>query len=284
MCKRIFTHRMHHDVAAPMIMQTKSLTPDIYANPRRTNYHTCELEPRTWLLNTLRRCAYHTCCIPDERIEYCKSFASHVRNEGGQQQPEDLEPEECTAFALEHLHEFLPYFGSHESLYENPVPATWRRMVRKHKFCSGEEELFRAFDPAQRARWVGWEEAVFRECETLYTLSSDYATLYAHYEDLRANFDALVRECPHSAEATLQVAEDQARRVEERLVEQRSVVDEAVFAMKVSAVAHRASARPKGTTLHLHLDEKRHKIVEGRIRKSKRSNIARAGRASRPAR
>ncbi|KAI0543884.1 hypothetical protein F4679DRAFT_592223 [Xylaria curta] len=181
MCKRIITHRMHHDVAAAMIIDPVSPNPMVYANPLRTNFHRCELTlpHNSWAPINHARCQYHTCCIPHERVEYC---ADHPEIS---QKQVHFEPEECDVFVLEHHHERLPYFGN-TGPYHIVIPATWRPMVR---IRGSDAELFPGYTPRLRASFEG---VCFAECEKLYTLYNDTLILYASLRDLRAN-EAAVR-------------------------------------------------------------------------------------------
>ena len=127
MCRRVITHYIHHDVRAPMVMDSVSPNPVVYANPLRTNFHTCELQlpPLEFVANTpIEKCPYHTCCIPHAYVVYCADTLAFI----DEQDVEDgMEPEECEAFFLEHHHERLPYFGDECSCRE--VPATWRNLM-----------------------------------------------------------------------------------------------------------------------------------------------------------
>ncbi|RYC64086.1 hypothetical protein CHU98_g2111 [Xylaria longipes] len=177
MCRRIITHRMHHDVAAAMIMDPISPNPIVYANPLRTNFHRCELElphPQRLLNSPFLKCSYHTCCVCDERAEYCDGSIAYLDSKGKEE--DHQKPEECNSFILEHHHERLPYFGD-EAAYPTAVPATWRGMVR---IRGSNEDLFPG--AAHRA---SWEEECFAECEKLYTLKNDTAILYDTEAGLR---------------------------------------------------------------------------------------------------
>ncbi|KAI1750305.1 hypothetical protein F4782DRAFT_548785 [Xylaria castorea] len=223
MCRRIITHRMHHDVAAAMVMDPTSPNPVVYANPLRTNFHRCELAPPhvNWLLNSrVVKCAYHTCCLPDERVEYCEDFIAYLDSEGDEE--EDFEPEECDAFILEHHHERLPYFGN-EGAYRAPVPATWREMVR---IRGSDADLFPGF--AHKGRAI-WEERCFAECEKLFTLENDTVILYASLQGLRA----IGAPCSWG---TMQAARANVLESEGRLHEQRRENED----LRVSALAANA--------------------------------------------
>ncbi|KAI0483437.1 hypothetical protein F4859DRAFT_399290 [Xylaria cf. heliscus] len=202
MCRRIITHRMHHDVATPMLIDPFSSTPIIYANPLRTNFHRCELTPPPGARQAAE-CPYHTCCIADERIDYCASVGDSAA----------VEPEECPSFALEHRHERLPYFGD-AGAYDTAVPATWQDMVRAR---GSNAHLFLGFATPSREAWE-WE--YFIECEKLYMLERDTATLFANFQDLRAD-----QQHPRSRDME-RVARVNFRRVEARLFAQRKLMAE----------------------------------------------------------
>ncbi|KAI1823528.1 hypothetical protein F4861DRAFT_539965 [Xylaria intraflava] len=176
MCRRIITHHMHHDVAAPMIIDPVASNPTIYANPLRTNYHQCELSlsPPAWLLNSpVKKCTYHSCCAPEEEVEFCAELLASLDGDY------DAEPEECANFVLEHHHGRLPYFG-HEEDYDDSVPATWRGL---ENIRARRPEWFPDFahDPQYRARW---EETCFMACERLCVLEADAQMLFAVSVDL----------------------------------------------------------------------------------------------------
>ncbi|KAI1303977.1 hypothetical protein F5Y03DRAFT_179790 [Xylaria venustula] len=179
MCKRIFTHRMHHSVAAPMILDPVGLNPVVYANPLRTNFHRCELSspPPEWLLNSsFHRCPYHTCCVPDVEVEYCADLLAYLDREG---EEFEFNPEECDAFILEHQHERLPYFGN-EGAYLQEVPATWGKLA---KLQADNSDAIAGF--AHKTRYFAkWVEKLFLECEKLHTLTQDAATLSNSMQDL----------------------------------------------------------------------------------------------------
>jgi hypothetical protein len=209
MCRRIITHCMHHDVAAPMIMDPVAPNPIIYANPLRTNYHRCELNlpPLEWLLNSpVEKCPYHTCCVPHVEVEYCRDFLVCLEYEG---EEENFEPEECEMFILEHHHKQLPYFGN-ECAYREAIPATWRHLACIRR---GKPDWYPGFahDPKYR---TDWEEKFFSECEKLYTLENDTAILCAALQDLTkfGSWD------------TVRVAKAQILETESILHEQRRLV------------------------------------------------------------
>ncbi|KAI8945059.1 hypothetical protein F4801DRAFT_584794 [Xylaria longipes] len=209
MCRRIITHRMHHDVAAAMIMDPISPNPIVYANPLRTNFHRCELElphPQRLVNSPFLKCSYHTCCVCDERAEYCDGSIAYLDSKGKEE--DHQKPEECNSFILEHHHERLPYFGD-EAAYPTAVPATWRGMVR---IRGSNEDLFPG--AAHRA---SWEEECFAECEKLYTLKNDTAILYDSMQDQRVHFPFHSWEAGRAARANL-------LNFEGKLYEQRRLV------------------------------------------------------------
>ncbi|KAI0449696.1 hypothetical protein F5B21DRAFT_519863 [Xylaria acuta] len=237
MCRRVITHRMHHDVAAAMIMDPVSPNPTVYANPLRTNFHRCELlvppppppPPPHVNVNRLSNssavveCEYHTCCIPDERVEYCDGLIAYLGyGVGGRGEEEDFEPEECDAFVLEHHHERLPYFGNSERAYHHapPVPATWREMVRV-RGSDADLSSFPGFAAHHRREW---EEKCFAECERLYTLENDTAILYASMQD-----QDHLRRAPHGAPYyyswdMMRAARANVLNIEGKLHEQRRLI------------------------------------------------------------
>lgn len=202
---------MHHDVAAPMILNPLAVDPVAYANPLRTNFHRCELSPGpplTWLLNTpVEKCPYHSCCVRYVEEEFCHKLTAYLDDDD--EEIGTVEPEQCDSFILEHHHERLPYFGNvlvdHES-----VPSTWRFLGRIrgdspywfHGFAHDEE--FRA----------SWEETYFAQCEKLYTLENDTKILYTAVEDLME----------HGLWIMAQEARVRFLRAEEKLQEQRGLV------------------------------------------------------------
>ncbi|KAI0860787.1 hypothetical protein F4860DRAFT_524708 [Xylaria cubensis] len=197
-----------------MIIDPHSPNPMVYANILRTNFHRCELT----LPNHHRRCPYHTCCLPYERIEYCEYHPESERRRVR------FEPEECHAFILEHHHERLPYFGS-EGPHHVLIPATWRQMVR---IQASDEELFPRL--GRKLREGG---RVFTECEKLYTIHCDTAILHASLRDLIAN-DTL--SSWHAMEAVrVSVLES-----EEKLHRQRRLVSDMWSSMSSNALLNRA--------------------------------------------
>ncbi|KAI1195533.1 hypothetical protein F5X97DRAFT_345650 [Nemania serpens] len=211
MCRRIITHYMHHDVAAPMILDPVTTDPIACANPLRTNFHRCELTPGpplTWLLNTpVAACLYHSCCVPQVQEHFCRNLTEHLDDDDGA--IETLEPEQCSNFVLEHHHERLPYFGN-ELADSEAVPASWRYLVR---IRGDSPDWFPGFAHDERFR-ADWEEKCFAECEKLYTLENDAAILYTAVEDLM----------DHGSWRTAETARCQFLRAEEKLREQRGLV------------------------------------------------------------
>lgn len=204
---------MHHDVAAPMVLDPAAVDPVACANPLRTNFHRCELTPgppQTWLLNTpVEKCPYHSCCVPYVQEDFCRKLIAHV-DEDNDEEIEALEPEQCESFVLEHHHERLPYFGN-ELADPEAVPATWRYLGRIRGDNSPDWFPGFAHDDMFRARW---EQTCFAAGEKLYTLVRDAAMLYRSVEDLMADGSWVMA----------QEARAQFLKAEEKLQEQRELV------------------------------------------------------------
>ncbi|RYO89399.1 hypothetical protein DL766_010426 [Monosporascus sp. MC13-8B] len=194
-----------------------------YANPLRTSYHQCEvsLPPAgQMLLNSggIRRagaCEYHSCCAPLVETRLCAAAL------GAPRPPHellDIEPEECEHFVLEHRHHHLNCFGMAPGLWYDDdddshhhpeevcgsgsddklrdrsrsrtsradahvhYAATWRRDLEEVRWGENWNPAF-AHEERFRARW---EEAMFRDAESLYTLASDADTHFAVMRDLHA--------------------------------------------------------------------------------------------------
>ena len=213
MCRRVITHYIHHDVRAPMVMDSVSPNPVVYANPLRTNFHTCELQlpPLEFVANTpIEKCPYHTCCIPHAYVVYCADTLAFI----DEQDVEDgMEPEECEAFFLEHHHERLPYFGDECSCRE--VPATWRNLMEVEGNCP---EWFKYF--VHEAQFQPrWEELCFRECERLYTLEQDTFVL------CNSMLDMIESRSPYSRNMA-QEARERFLKAREELEQQRKLVSD----------------------------------------------------------
>ncbi|KAH9997815.1 hypothetical protein F4779DRAFT_636178 [Xylariaceae sp. FL0662B] len=198
MCRKTIIHQMHHDVRTPMIIDPTTTSPPVYANPRRTKYHVCELAlpvPGQMLLNSKPSCKYHSCCIPAFEVEYCLErfpvepvsstmFQSSQDRKSAIEQDSDLEsdsesdysessvPEECTYFVLTHRHVRMPYFGD-ESAYVEEYPATWADIKEP-----GSDWITWCLDCA------GCEVPFYFECEKLYQLEKDVQTLLKVMMDL----------------------------------------------------------------------------------------------------
>ncbi|KAI2628197.1 hypothetical protein GGS21DRAFT_247236 [Xylaria nigripes] len=177
MCRRLITHRMHHDVATPMIIDPIAFSPILYANPLRTPPHRCELESTPLELmfsRPVERCIYHSCCIPRDSIQYCVAFLyDYSDDENDSDYDLDFEPEECPDFVLEHHHERLPYFG-HPEFYMESIPASWRNLVYLR---ADRADWFPAF-AHNSAKRVRWEAAFFEACEKLFIFEADAQTIY----------------------------------------------------------------------------------------------------------
>ncbi|KAI1122089.1 hypothetical protein F5Y10DRAFT_254830 [Nemania abortiva] len=200
---------MHHDVAAPMILDPAVPCPVVCANPLRTNFHRCELvlPPLTWVLNTpMLKCPFHTCCVPYVEVEYCSNLMSYLDREG---EEEDFDPEECDEFILEHHHTRLPYFGD-ECAYREPVPATWRNLA---SIRGKRADWFPDYAHSRRHR-AEWEQKHFEECERLYTLEEDALVISSSVEDLT----------DLSSWDMVQTARAQLMEAESKLHEQRKLV------------------------------------------------------------
>ncbi|KAI1387343.1 uncharacterized protein F4822DRAFT_279659 [Hypoxylon trugodes] len=174
MCRKIIIHQMHHDVRIPMICDVFAEQQEVYANPRRTRYHQCELShppPGQLLLNTwYPTCEYHSCCMPIVEITCCDA--------GLRYDDDDHEPEECDYFVLEHKHERLEYFGCPEDYPVSYCPATWSNDIY---------EIDRNWDDWYREDWerlYEWEEVLFQECETIYILEEEAKTHFLVWRDL----------------------------------------------------------------------------------------------------
>ncbi|KAI2472849.1 hypothetical protein F4781DRAFT_291996 [Annulohypoxylon bovei var. microspora] len=184
MCRRILTHHMHHDVRTPMILDPSASNPALYANPRATPFHQCELRPPApsqWLLGSgFPSCAYHSCCSVGVDVEFCAEYCAQLCQTFGIADPEAMacEPEECALFVAEHRHERLEYFGRPDAYPRGWLPATWREDLRD--VDCGWHAWFRR-DVAHLGRW---EELFFYECEHLHTLEQDAKTQFLVYRDL----------------------------------------------------------------------------------------------------
>jgi hypothetical protein len=245
MCRKIITHHMHHDVASPMIIDSISSNPAIFANPLHTNFHRCELQfpPPGWTRDWTE-CSYHSCCIPHVRDEYCAAVLAKMDQHNNDYDEEyydedaeenyddnaigddsyyDPEPEECDGFVLEHQHIELRYFGECPELprlqYGSGAalvdPATWRGLYR----IEGELQQAKHFpgfnhSSADAARW---QEVTYAECEKLYTLETDAAVLRAALKDLGVYGPADARDCVSRARAKILDAEEQLQ-AQRRLV------------------------------------------------------------------
>jgi len=248
MCRKIITHYMHHDVASPMIVDSISSNPPIFANPLHTNFHRCELQfpPPGWATGWAP-CPYHSCCIPHVREEYCAAVLADMDQRNNDYDEEfydedteeycdndetsnygyyDPEPEECDGFVLEHQHIELPYFGKSPELLQSPqsysynypasvVPATWRGLYRIEGDLL-QEKYFPGFShsPADAARW---QEVTYAECEKLYTLENDVAVLRAASKDIGMYGPTDTREYVSRARTKVLDAEEQLQ-AQRRLV------------------------------------------------------------------
>ncbi|KAI2602105.1 hypothetical protein GGR54DRAFT_553534 [Hypoxylon sp. NC1633] len=214
MCKKTYVHRMHHDVRTPMIMNPHSESQPIYANPRHTSYHRCEVtkpKPGQWLLNKPwpfevgphchspswqiqtatnldqdhehahyddnDACEYHSCCMPEVFLEICGHFhqtRAYLEEMGSP----DHDPEDCEYFTSEHRHERLAYFGHPNAYYPDLYQATWRKDMEEIE-CRWLPWFKR--DPRELSKW---ENVLFSRCEKMYRLEKDARTQFLVYRDL----------------------------------------------------------------------------------------------------
>ncbi|KAI0101955.1 hypothetical protein F4776DRAFT_497247 [Hypoxylon sp. NC0597] len=182
MCKKTFTHYMHHDARIPIITDLKSDNPPVYADTRHTRWHQCELTrppPGTWMLNSpYPPCMCHSCCVCITDIDFCSEFCAELACYGIEDPyAEDCKPEECIYFRLEQHHVQLEYLGQPEA-YSVSIPATWREDIQEE-----ECDWSRLFNRDQ-AELGDWELRLFSEYGTLYLLEHDAKTHFSVYCDL----------------------------------------------------------------------------------------------------
>ncbi|KAI1488314.1 hypothetical protein F5X96DRAFT_685586 [Biscogniauxia mediterranea] len=193
MCRRIITHHMHHDVRQPMIIDACAHgDPPVYVNPLHTPFHTCEVTwpcHEHWLLNKPRSCNYHSCCLPQEKIEFCDDmkdfFLDDQDSDTFDHVEEDLamehEPEECQSYSLVHRHEQLPYFGIPEAFdttsdtcYSEDgwhiLTKLWRDDLKEISY--GDQDWFPCFEHDAMYR-TNWEILFFQEAAKLYQAECD---------------------------------------------------------------------------------------------------------------
>ncbi|KAI1442254.1 hypothetical protein F5Y02DRAFT_266602 [Annulohypoxylon stygium] len=171
MCRRVYTHYMHHDVRLPMIIDPYNEKAPCYANPRFTPHHKCELcdipPDACRRKSPLPVCEHHSCCIVVSEVEFCADFyVLAYDKELGRL----FQPEQCIEFAVDHRHKKLSYFGHPELYPKNMCPSTWRKDL---------------LEVGNEHRNLYQEEAFFMECEKLYTLEQDARTQFLVYRDLR---------------------------------------------------------------------------------------------------
>ncbi|KAI1141659.1 hypothetical protein F5Y05DRAFT_423385 [Hypoxylon sp. FL0543] len=208
MCKRTLVHRMHHDVRAPLIIDLYSDTPTVYANPRHTRYHQCELSRPPplgkWLLNSPHlSCEYHSCCLLEMEVEFCADFSAKLALFGGADDSDDeFEPEECEYFTIEHRHVRFEYFGQPDAYYNLSVPSTWREDIRDLP-----ADWFSGFK-REKSMVSRWEEEILLQCEALHMLENDAKTHFLVYCDL---IEIWPPRSPHllSAESNLEKTQKQ---------------------------------------------------------------------------
>ncbi|KAI0019179.1 hypothetical protein F4780DRAFT_780711 [Xylariomycetidae sp. FL0641] len=279
MCRKVIIHHMHHDVATPMVLDPISSNPTQYENPTHTNHHRCELAlplPGGWLLNSPRGCAWHSCCLPEEQVEWCADalwWVAELRDDERRrrQRPRQLlrppppcaattswlsdasdddeedeydledeewddeiteiEPEQCSLFALEHRHVELAYLGARERFAAAApavvVPATWRRL-QPVRWTRGEGRGVAcpdylggrwAHDAGYRARF---ETLLFGECGALHTLEHDARIAWAVSQDLARAAS------PYAAEGAARFRAARAARDRQRIL----VIDMLKWAME----------------------------------------------------
>ncbi|KAI1097332.1 hypothetical protein F4804DRAFT_351776 [Jackrogersella minutella] len=214
MCRRILTHRMHHDVRTPMVTDIYADDPSIYVNSRHTCYHQCELShpvPDQWLLcSPYPSCPYHSCCVLSVEVEFCADHCALVSSRLGIAYPEgECEPEECASFVLEHLHERLEYFG-HPEAYSTSYPATWREDMQYFE-CD-----WQPWFKQDKTLLTKWEELLYLECENLYTLEQDAKTQFLAYRDLTQVWP--------SGHQQLDIAETNVEHTQTRLLEKKESI------------------------------------------------------------
>ncbi|KAH6647896.1 hypothetical protein BKA67DRAFT_400420 [Truncatella angustata] len=209
MCRRVFTHRMHHDVRQPMTIPhgVCGARAGIYANPLRTVYHRCELSIRkhahAWVLNLpIRDCEFHSCCIVLEDFIPCEEGESELLGDG-------FEPELCLHFALEHRHEQLEMWclgGPCDSrtcvramCNVEPV-VTWRELDEIEYEDNWDPEYNRGEEA--RARW---EQRLFTHMERLNILMADQAIHIAVLHDIMRGQSADSTALATAARNTLRV-------------------------------------------------------------------------------
>ncbi|KAI1095716.1 hypothetical protein F5B19DRAFT_489375 [Rostrohypoxylon terebratum] len=212
MCRRVFTHYMHHDVRAPMIIDPYVEKAFFYANPRYTPHHKCELchiPPEAWLVDSLTpKCEHHSCCILVSEVEFCADFyALGNDKELGRL----FQPEMCIEFTVDHRHRKLSYFGHPELYPRNMCPSTWRKDLlevgNEHRSLYAEEEFF-------------------KECEKLYTLEQDAKTQFLVYRDLRRVWPKgsdVMQHAQFNVEQSQTLLTEQKQRISEMLNWQRGI-------------------------------------------------------------
>ncbi|KAK9415084.1 hypothetical protein SUNI508_01932 [Seiridium unicorne] len=190
MCRRILTHRMHHDVRKPMMMpqDIEGSRGVIYANPFQTSHHRCELSIKahahTWLLNLpVHGCEYHSCCVPSEEIIHCECAeekiweAEHLMWDSDHEEDEDFNPETCYNYTLEHRHVKI------ESWCLGGL-------------CNGRTCVRAACNVGPEAKWRALEEFDFQEFwDPFYGPDlelDDYGLLFYEMEQLNTIFEDLM--------------------------------------------------------------------------------------------
>ncbi|OTB14548.1 hypothetical protein K445DRAFT_12802 [Daldinia sp. EC12] len=205
MCRRIFTHNMHHDVRPLMITSLAHENQRVYANPLRTPFHRCGISipiPGHWLLNNPHQaCTYHSCCQVSDEVEYCSVFTEDLLETSSSE--DEMEPEQCPRFVWQHRHKRLEYLGQPGS-YDVEYPATWRDDVEEIEDVS----WFRYFR-REPELLLNFATRLFKSCEEYYQLEQDAGTNFLVYRDLATS---LPRGDPR-----VSIAEDQLTSIQTRL-------------------------------------------------------------------
>ncbi|KAI1760646.1 hypothetical protein GGR53DRAFT_74279 [Hypoxylon sp. FL1150] len=191
MCRHIITHQMHHDVRRPMVIDPETDHPLVFANPLRTSHHQCEVsmpKPGSTVLEShFPTCRWHSCCIPETKVEFCDWFQDNVCNDEG-----NYDPFGCMYRIEEHRHVPLEYLGDREAYADltYPVIATWDRNIYELN-CNWAHWFHReSFEFQQWCIEEGWDEEYYSACELLYTQSADVEIHHAVYFDMLMKYPA----------------------------------------------------------------------------------------------
>ncbi|RYP76249.1 hypothetical protein DL771_001868 [Monosporascus sp. 5C6A] len=210
MCRKIISHRMHHDVRTPMTLGPDSHSHShidadagrmYYVNPLRTSYHWCEVSlppPGQWLVNSggiriAGACEYHSCCAPVVETRLCAAALGAPRPP---HQLLDVEPEECELFVLEHRHHRLECFGMAPGLWYDDGDEDGHYYPEEGCHSGSDDEL----QDGSRSRTSGVDAHVYyaatwrRDLEEL-RWGGNWKPAFAHEERFRARWEeALFRE------------------------------------------------------------------------------------------